>query len=75
MYYYVLHVTNLFAMATMVMMYMVNFLNKLQKNAEKGHSRRICTMMITDRCCMYCVVLQLLSSKLQMLLSLCIIFS
>ena len=34
MYYYVLHVINLYAMATM---YMVNFANKLQKSEEKVH--------------------------------------
>ena len=33
-YYYVLHVTNLVAMATM---YMVKFVNKLQYSEEKGH--------------------------------------
>ena len=33
MYYYVLRVT-----ATIATMYMVNFVNKLQKSEEKGHT-------------------------------------
>ena len=35
MHYYVLHMTTLVAMATM---YMVNFVTKLEKPEEKGHS-------------------------------------
>ena len=38
MYYYVSCVTNLVAMATIATMTIVNFVNKLQKSEEKGHS-------------------------------------
>ena len=37
MYDYVLCVTNLFAMATMATMCMVNFVKNLQTSEEKGH--------------------------------------
>ena len=38
MYYYVLCVTNLVAVATMVTMYMGNFVSNLQKSEEKGYA-------------------------------------
>ena len=62
MYYYVLHVTNWVAMATM---YMLHIVSKLLKSEEKGQPRPISTILITDRQIWYVSVgLQLLSSKL-----------
>ena len=56
MYYSVLCVTNLLAVATMATMYMINFVNKLQKGEEKGHSISHVYNIdhrMTDLVCMY----------------------
>ena len=58
-YYYVLRVTNLVAMATM---YIINVVNKLQKVKKKDLPSPISTTLITDRQIWYvCVGLHLLS--------------
>ena len=66
MYYYVLHVDNLVAMAIMATMYMIPFVNKLQKGENKRDTPSpIPTILITDRQMWYvCIGLQLLSPML-----------
>ena len=61
MYYYVLHVTNFVAVATI---YIVNFVKTLQKSEEKDSPCPISAILIADRQIWYvCEGLHLLSSK------------